>query len=189
MVVIGRSTEVPGVAWVRADEKAGAEEATRHLIGLGHKEIGLMTVRADSHPIVREREAGFGGALRGACIPDTAQRWFGDWTFESGYDLGRKLMASAHRPSALFALSEVMAVGCLQALQEANYRIPQDLAIVTVGDSRLVSYVRPALTAVSVPMYRVAQRATEILLAAIEDGERAVHETLDAEFVVRGSSS
>jgi DNA-binding LacI/PurR family transcriptional regulator len=49
--------------------------------------------------------------------------------------------------------------------------------------------VRPALTAVAVAMYRVAQRATEILLASIDEEERDAHETLDAELVVRGSSS
>ena len=84
-------------------------------------------------------------------------------------------------------MSEAMAVGCLQGLQEANYRIPQDLAIVTAGDSRWVEYVRPTLTAVRVPMYRVAQRATEILLAAVEGEELIVHETLGTEFVIRGS--
>jgi DNA-binding LacI/PurR family transcriptional regulator len=188
IVVIGRSTEVPGVAWVKADEEAGAAAATRHLTERGHKAIGLLTVRSESHPIVRERESGFARALVDAGWPATGQRWFGDWTFESGYLVGQELMTSEHRPTALFALSEVMAVGCQQAVQASGHGVPDDLAIVTVGGSRWVDYVRPALTAVHVPMYRMARRATEMLLAAIDGTDGAGNETLATEFVVRASS-
>ena len=64
VTVIGRSTEVPGVAWVRADEEGGAYDATRHLIELGHTDIGLVSVRSKDHPAVGEREGGMQRALR-----------------------------------------------------------------------------------------------------------------------------
>jgi LacI family transcriptional regulator len=189
VVLIGRSTEVPGVAWVRADEEGGAYAATRHLTELGHTAIGLVSVRSEDHPVVREREAGMRRALAGSGLPTLTPRWFGDWTFESGYSLGLEITRSGHRPSALFVLNELMAFGCLQAAKSNGDTLPGDLAIVTVEDSRLVDYVRPALTAVHVPMYQVARRATEVLLAAIEGGQRGLGETLDTLFVVRASSS
>ena len=65
----------------------------------------------------------------------------------------------------------------------------QTSPIVTVEDSRLVEYVRPALTAVHVPMYMVAKRATEVLLAAIAGSERGAGETVGTDFVVRASSA
>jgi DNA-binding LacI/PurR family transcriptional regulator len=188
VVVIGRSTEVPGVAWVRADEEGGAYLGTRHLIELGHTAIGLVSVRGEDNPVVREREAGMRRALGGSGLPTQTQRWFGDWTFESGYALGLEITSSGQRPSALFVLNELMAFGCLQAAESAGHVLPNDLAIVTVEDSRLVEYVRPALTAVHVPMYQVARRATEMLLVAIDGGERGLGETLATEFVVRASS-
>ncbi len=189
VVVIGRSTEVPGVAWVRADEEGGAYVATRHLIELGHTAIGVVSVRSEDHPVVGEREAGMRRALGASGLPTNAPRWFGDWTFESGYSLGLEITSSSHRPSALFVLNELMAFGCLQAAESAGSVLPRDLAIVTVEDSRLVDYVRPALTAVHVPMYEVAKRAMEMLLAAIETGQRGHGETLATKFVVRASSS
>ncbi len=189
VVVIGRSTEVPGVAWVRADEEGGAYGATRHLIELGHTAIGLVSVRSEDHPVVREREAGMRRALAASDLPTNPPRSFGDWTFESGYSLGLEIMSSSHRPSALFVLNELMAFGCLQAAESGGNVLPRDLAIVTVEDSSLVDYVRPALTAVHVPMYEVAKRAMEMLLAAIESGQRGPGETLATEFVVRASSS
>ena len=133
VVVIGRSTEVPGVGWVKADEETGAYVATRHLTERGHTAIGLLTVRSESHPIVRERESGFARALGDGGLSSMGQQWFGDWTFESGYLVGQELMTSEHRPTALFALSEVMAVGCQQAVQGSGHKVPHDLAIVTWG--------------------------------------------------------
>ena len=70
--MIGRSTEVPGVAWVRADEEGGAYLATRHLIELGHTAIGLVSVRAEDNPVVREREAGMRRALAWLRVADAA---------------------------------------------------------------------------------------------------------------------
>ncbi len=186
VVVIGRSTEVPGVAWVRADEEGGAYVATRHLIELGHTAIGVVSVRSEDHPVVREREAGMRGALGASGLPTNTPRWFGDWTFESGYSLGLEIMRSSHRPSALFVLNELMAFGCLQAAESAGNVLPRDLAIVTVEDSRLVDYVRPALTAVHVPMYLSGSSAAmEMLLTAIEQTQRSLGETLATEFVVQ----
>ncbi len=189
VVVIGRSTGVPGVGWVRADEEGGAFEATRHLIELGHREIGLVSERSEENSVVCEREAGMRRALTEAGLRGHTQRWFGDWTFDSGYNLGLEIARSGHRPSALFVLNELMAAGCLRAFESCGHELPRDLAIVTVEDSRLVDYVRPALTAVHVPMYEVATRAADMLLAAIDDGDRGHGDTLATEFVVRASST
>ncbi len=184
IVVVGRATSVPGVAWVRADEEGGAYNATRHLIELGHTDIGLVSVRSYDHPAVGEREKGLQRGLLDAGLSRQTPIWFGDWTFESGYRLGREITRIEHPPSALFVLNELMALGCLQAFEVAGKLLPRDLSIVTVEDSRLVEYVRPSLTAVHVPMYEVAKRATEVLLAAIAGGERGDGETVRTDFVV-----
>ena len=187
-VVIGRSSRVPGVAWVRADEEGGAYSATGHLIDLGHTDIALVTVPEERHPMVREREAGMQRALSEAGLRRQPQRWLGDWTFESGYRIGHEILASNQAPSALFVLNELMAFGLLQAAQAAGRQLPDDISVATVEDSRLVKYVRPALTAVHVPMYRVATRATEVLLGSFDGAASDVQETLATEFVVRAST-
>lgn len=188
-VVIGRSSHVPGVAWVRADEEGGAYAATQHLIQLGHADVALVTVPEHTHPMVREREAGMRRAMVEAGLPGQPQRWSGDWTFESGYRIGEEVMGSKRRPSALFVLNELMAFGCLQAVQATGHQLPNDVSVVTVEDSPLVKYVHPALTAVHVPMYRVAARATEVLLGSFGGSEGELQETLATEFVVRASTA
>ena len=128
-------------------------------------------------------------ALADARVPDTGRLWFGDWTFESGYRTGREVAGGDAPPTGLVVLNELMAAGCLQALQDGGCKVPRDLSVVTVEDSRWVEYVRPALTAVHVPMDGVARRATEILLASIESAGSVSRESLETELVVRASSS
>jgi DNA-binding LacI/PurR family transcriptional regulator len=188
IVVIGRACGVAGTGWVRADEEGGAYAAARHLLESGRDEIGLLTVRADAHPIVRDREAGVRRALDEAGIRTSERRWFGDWSFESGYAIGAELAGRRERPSALFALNELMAVGCLQALLHAGVRVPRDVAVVAVEDSSLVEYVRPQVSAVHVPMYAVARRATELVLDAVESGGEPATDSFATELVVRASS-
>lgn len=188
VVIVGRSSEVETVSWVRADEEAGTHDAIRHLVELGHNAIGLITVRSEAHPIVRDREAGCIRALTEAQLPTSPHRWFGDWTLESGYRLGHEVMAAPNRPSAVFVLSETMAIGFLRSLHDNGYEVPRDISVVTVGDSRWVDYARPALTTVHVPMYNVAHRATDTLLARIEGADRPRGETITTELVVRDSS-
>lgn len=187
IVVVGRSTEVTGVGWVAADEEGGAYDATRHLIDSGCDSVGVLTVRSDSHPIVRAREAGVRRACdeAGAASP---RHWFGEWTFESGVAVGQDLAADSRRPEAVFALNELMAAGCLQGLAHAGINVPGDLAIMTVEDSPWVNYVQPTLSAVHVPVYSIAQRATEILLAAVINDAPPGNATLPTELVIRGSS-
>ena len=125
VVVIGRSTDVPGVAWVRADEEGGAYAPTRHLIDFGHTNIGLVSVHSKDHPAVGQPEAGMQRALHEAGLSGQTPTSFGDWTFESGYRLGREMTSSEHRPSALFVLNELMAFGCLQALDAGGISLPE----------------------------------------------------------------
>ena len=190
VVLIGRGNSRLPVNWVKADEAAGAFEATTHLLAQGHRRIALLTVEEADHPIVLEREHGFHRALSEAGSAFDAQyRAYGAWTFESGYAQTRQLLALPQPPTAIFALNELMATGCLQAIQDGGLRVPEDVAVVTTEDSIWVRYVRPQLTAVHVPMYEVAHRATEILLQQLSQPSYQPHHiTIPTSFVVRESS-
>lgn len=189
IVVVGRGTDLPGIGWVKADEEGGAYMAANHLLASGRKTIGLLTERHVRHPAVREREAGVRRALLEAGDRRPARRWFGDWTFESGLTVGHKLGADRNRPGALFAVGELMAAGCIQALLETGVRVPEDVAVVAVEDSRFVEYSRPQISAVHVPMYQVAYRATEEVLTAVATGVAPASHILGTKFISRDSSA
>jgi len=112
----------------------------------------------------------------------------GDYTFASGVERGRELLGRDPRPTAIFAMSEIMASGVLQAAQALGLCVPEDLSIVTTENSPLVEYVRPRLSAVHVPMYQVGARATDMLIALIDDPTQAPRQlVLPTTFVDRES--
>jgi DNA-binding LacI/PurR family transcriptional regulator len=159
----------------------------------GYRRIALLSLADAEHPIVLERERGFYRALAAQQISSNPHYHVcGDWTFESGYTQARHLLTLPTPPSAIFALNELMAAGCLQAAHELGLHVPRDVAVVTTEDSIdsiWVNYVRPRLTAVHVPMYEVARRATEILLHQLSHPTSPIqHETLPTTFTVRESS-
>jgi DNA-binding LacI/PurR family transcriptional regulator len=192
VVLVGRDAGNLPVSWVKADEAGGSAVATRHLLDLGHRRLALLSARrSDPNEIVRQRTLGFQQAMTDADVrvdPDLVV--YGDWTFESGYELGRELLLRRPAPTAIFALSEQLAIGALEAAQTLGVRVPDDLAIVTTEDSPWVERVRPRLSAVHVPMYEVGTRAVEVLLSLLNNPDSGPHQiVLSTTFTVRESSA
>jgi len=191
VVLVGRDGGDLPVSWVKADEEEGAYRATRHLLEQGHRVIGLLAAGDEAtNAIVRERTRGYRRALHEASLAaDPACTALGDWTFEAGCGLAHGLLMRESRPTALFALNELMAVGALDAARRLGLRVPMDLAIATVEDSPWVEYVWPALTGTHVPMYEVGTRATEALFAVLDDGALPPRQiTLPTHLIVRAST-
>ena len=189
LVVAGRDAGERPISWVKADEEGGAYAATRHLLDLGHRRLGVISASyEETHAVVRERLRGYRRALAEAGVAAGAAA-HGDWSFGSGYALGQQLLARQDRPTALFVLSEVMAAGTLQGALALGLRVPDDVAIVTTEDSPLVEYMRPQLSAVHVPMYEVGRRAAQLLLSLLDDPNGGPHQiVLPTTFVARGST-
>lgn len=191
LVLLGRDPGDLPVSWIKADEDGGAYNATRHLLALGHRRIGLLTGGINGHPIGDERVRGYFRAMAEMDLtPDPRYVVHGDWTFASGYRCGQQLLSQEPRPTALFVLSEVMVAGVLKATRRLGFYVPDDLAIVTAEDSAWVEYVWPELTAVHVPMEELGVKATALLLARLDDPERP-HDrvVMPTRFVVRESSA
>jgi LacI family transcriptional regulator len=190
LVVVGRDAGDLAVSWVRADEAGGAYQATSHLIKQGHRQIAFITAGEEDHPIVTQRERGYRLALSDVAAPTIPERIVrGDWTFESGYALSYELLGQSSRPTALFVVTELMAAAALQAAAAHKLRVPDDLAVVTIGDSMWVRHVQPQLTSVQVPMTEVAARATEVLFKHIDGTLAELQQiTVPTRLIVRQSS-
>lgn len=190
VVVAGRAG-TGTVSWVRADEDGGAASAGRHLLALGHRRLAVLAAgEAEGNAVVSARLSGFARALDEAGLvlaPDAVVH--GDWTFEAGLALGGVLLDRRPRPTAIFVLNELMAMGLVRAAGERGLDIPGDLTIVTVEDSPWVEYVTPRLSAVHVPMYDVGAQATAVLLRLLDDpATPPARITLPTRLVVRASS-
>lgn len=149
---------------IETRDRQGGLEAARHLAGLGHRRIGFISGVAtfrSSH----ERRAGLeeGLAEHGLSLaPELVAE--GAYTFESGVDCARRLLALPDRPTAIFAGNDEMAAGALQAAREAGLDVPGQLSVVGYDDFQVATRVWPPLTTIHTPTRRIGQMAADKLM-------------------------
>ena len=153
------------VNYVDVDNIGGARMAVEHLIRLGHTQIATITGPL-SMAHGEDRLLGYRQALEAHRLAvDERLIVEGDYTEESG-SMGMRRLLSAS-PTALFAASDVMAIGALKALREAGLRVPEDVALVGFDDVSIASAIVPALTTVRQPIEHLGSMAADLLLNSL----------------------
>ncbi len=173
---------------VKTHDSEGAEKAAHHIADLGHKRIahirGPLTFRS-SH----ERYRGFELGLREYGIQlDPGLVMEGGYTFETGFECARRLLALDDPPTAVFTGNDEMALGVYQAARQGGVRVPEDISIVGYDDTPIASRVWPRLTTVRMPIRKMGQAAGELLLADPADPVRR-YVSYTPELVVRESTA
>ena len=183
--------QLPGsdIPFVDVDSVGAATQAVNHLLGLGHRQVGMITNAPLVYTAARDRLAGYRQALEGAGLSfDERLVRYGDFREESGRVAMCQLLALAERPSAVFIASDLVAFGALVAIKERCMSIPDDIALVGFDDVRLAHYVDPPLTTVRLPAYELGYGAATLLtelVAGKQVGEREI--LLQTTLVVRQS--
>lgn len=174
---------------VKIDNFEAAEKAANHLISLGHKRIGMIS--SDNKFLsTRQREQGFRAALEAAGIEYDGQLAAnGDYSFKSGRRAALNLLALRNRPTAIFAISDVMAIGVLRAAREKGLRVPEDLAVIGFDNINFSSMCNPLLTTISQPKYDLGCMAMKLLLRDIRgELDEPVEIVLENELIIREST-
>ena len=175
---------------VLAGQEEGGYEATRHLIELGHRDIACVSGPADL-PRTRERVGGFLRAMAEAGLSVAPDRIVHEeFTSAGGHAAFTRLLGRAHRPTAVFVTSDLMALGGLCAAGAAGVRVPAQLSVVGYDDIAGAGYALPPLTTVAPPKRDMAQLAIELLIDRIR-GEHAPlrSRALASTLVVRASTA
>lgn len=155
--------------YVDVDNAGGAAQAAAYLIGQGRRRIGVIAGSQDMGVGV-SRLTGYRAALVEAGVPDNpALLAIGDFTEASGAGAARQLLAREPELDAIFAASDLMAVGALRALREAGRRVPTDIAVVGFEDSVIAGQTDPPLTTVHQPMEAMGREMVRLLMALIRD--------------------
>jgi len=188
VVCVDRSLSNAVLDRVEVDNRRGAFEAVEYLIGLGHRNIGLIGGPADSST-GRERLAGYNAAHEKAGIPIGARCIrFGDYKTESGRRLAEELLSEPEPPTALFVCNCLMTVGALGTIYEKGLSIPDQIAVVGFDELPLASVFNPPLTVVRQPAYEVGRRAAELMIKRLDDPHRAPTSlVLPPELIIRKS--
>lgn len=185
-VILGRPFDTNATSYIDVDNVNAALNATQHLIKLGYKRIGTITGSKNS-TVGIDRSEGYLKALSNAHQEvDESLIAEGDFSEISGYNAMKKLLPA--KPDAIFAASDIMAVGAIRAIQESDLRIPEDIAIVGFDDIPLGTLTKIQLTTIRQPIMKFGIKAVELLIDLIENGNKPARRLiLGTELVIRES--
>jgi LacI family transcriptional regulator len=187
-IVGGRAIPGPAIITVDADNTTGARLATEHLIRLGHRRIAHLHGSSDV-PNAVDRLNGYQAALRAHRLPVRSETLvYSGFALEGGYEAACTVLRRTPRPTALFVTNDLAALGALQACQDSNLRVPEDVAVVGYDDAPICQFARPLLTTMRQPAQEMGRGAAEMLLALAEGHSLPEpYRGFTAELVVRES--
>jgi DNA-binding LacI/PurR family transcriptional regulator len=187
LVVIGRPLGYEEeLSWVAIDDDGAAYELVSHLVGRSYSRIATVTGPLNTSG-GRDRFEGYKRALGPSFQPHLVAE--GDWSLESGRVGVQEILARDGAVDALFAASDLMALGAMAALREAGRRIPQDVAVAGFDDSVAANLADPPLTTVRHPCTEIALEALRILDDLMEGRSNGPeHVVLPTELVPRKSA-
>ena len=189
LVSIG-SAALPGFTPVDVDNRRGGLDATAYLAARGHREIATI-VGPLEWPSAHERLEGYRDGLGEAGIAEDPRLVESgpDWGLESGRAAVARLLASGVRFTAVFAQSDLIALGAIRELRVAGLRVPEDVSVIGYDDLPIAAYVDPPLTTVHQPMREVGELAASVVLDQLlgEASPAAGPLLLPASLVVRAS--
>lgn len=182
-VVINRELQDSEINQVLLDDFGASRTATQHLINLGHERMATIAGPLHDQPIWRsanERHRGWRQAMEEKGLP-IRKEWIFPclYTYEGGYKAVQQILQQGpERPTAIFAANDTLAVGALKALHEAGLRLPQEMAVVGVGDLPHLAYTYPALTTMSMPILEAGRVAARLLINWIKNGKPECAQTV-----------
>ena len=175
---------------VRSDNTNGARLAIKHLMSLGHRNIGYVGGPKENVLTTARRKATV-DTFKAGGLP-VVNDWFfsGDFSLESGVQAARNWLALENRPTALFCASDLMAIGVMAELKRNGISVPEDLSVVGFDDIDIARYYSPALTTIRQRTRELGELAAEVLIEKLHG--RKDHEKIkvvDVELVDRESTA
>jgi LacI family transcriptional regulator len=188
IVLIGSHPYFDNLAWVDAENHAGAQRAVAYLIGLGHRRIGAITGPLRMAAAIDRRD-GYKQALLEAGLTIAPELIVeGGFTQESGYWAMSRLLGLRSPPSAVFVASDTMAIGALRAIEQAGLRVPGDVSLIGFDDLPTAMAATTPLTTVRQPIAEMGATAVGLLIDRIEKRSApASHLRLPTELIIRSS--
>ncbi|MDO4493023.1 MAG: LacI family DNA-binding transcriptional regulator [Clostridia bacterium] len=188
------SEYVPGLAApvVSVDNFAAARETVGHILSLGHTRIGMIGA-ANALISTELRKNGWRETLLAAGVEPRAEDYAeadGDYTFASGRLAAMRLLDRPDRPTAVFCVSDIIALSVIAAAQELGIRVPEELTVTGFDDVDYTTMFHPYLTTVAQPCCELGKRSLSVLLEHIEDPGKAPEQIhLPHTLTVRESSA
>lgn len=189
-VVVGKPENELEMNWVDNNNVTIGYEVTRHLLGLGLRQIAFIGV-SPQYIVTVDRLTGYKKALAESGIPiDNRLIVESKFNNDNGYDLMKQLWARNLPISAVFACDDFLAFGVIRYLQEMGRRIPDDIAVAGINNVPLSQFSHPPLTTVEINAFTLGAKAFELLLGAVQSEVQSYNRAIvPAQLVIRESTS
>ena len=178
---------------VCVDDVGESYKMVNYLIGMGHRRIAIMAAPKSDDSIGNLRMQGYLKALKDNGITvDEGLIWHAKedtdtYSMENGYNVMKEQLAQNRDFTAVFAISDTMAIGAIRALHEAGIKIPDEISIAGFDGINMGKYCIPSLTTVVQPFSRMARKTTELLFDVIRKGGEHRKVTMEASILERES--
>lgn len=189
IVLCSEYVEDSSIPHIAIDNFTAAEQSVSHLIELGHKKIAFLG-SDNAFNSTRRRLLGYHSALKHAKIdPNPAYIANGsiDYSFQSGKTAAQGLLTLPDPPTAIFCVSDVLALGAIAYASEHGIRVPQDLSVIGFDDVDYTTMFHPHITTVKIPCYELGQKAMELLHLQIQKEPTQTQTFLPHQFILRES--
>jgi len=189
------STEIPEkldrnlFSSVIIDNEKAVFNAVNYLFKMGHRNIGLISTGENDKSVGTIRTEGYIKALY-ANQSEKNENYFemGAYTFETGYEAMKRLLIKAPMLTAVFVISDLMAIGAAKAIREKGLKIPEDISLVGFDDIDYAAFFNPPLTTVHQPVTEIAEATARIMVSILDENIEHQHLIFDTNLIVRESS-
>lgn len=173
---------------VTSDDTLAAAMAIEGLLELGHNNVVVIGGHRTYSDITRLRYEGCVRAFREKGVPFEEERYeTARFTYEEGYRAAKALLERNPGFTALFAMSDVMALGAIRALADAGKRVPEDVSVIGFDGLQIGEYTLPRLSTVAQSVELLAERSMWLLHQSIENGAEVHHEVIPTRLLLRES--
>lgn len=176
------------------DEKEGYR-VTKYLIDMGHRDIAILCGEEANESVGQLRLLGYMRALKehGMKVEEDLvcpmKKNIEYYTMQNGYATMMDLLQSGRKVSAVFAISDVLAIGACRAIADFGLKVPEDISVVGYDGIEMGRYMIPAITTMKQPVKDIAASCSELLFDIVEHGAPNQHRVFDGELIVRESST
>lgn len=191
VLVTNEATDLPfqNLSSVSSDDALAAEMAIDHLVSLGHEEIVVIGGQRQHSDTTRLRYSGCVSAFQKHGIPFREEQYeTARFSYEDGYRAVKALLERNPGFTALFAMSDVMAIGAIRALNDSGKRVPEDVSVIGFDGLILGEYTVPRLTTVAQSVEELAYQSLVLLNHSIEENSTAWHEIVPVRLLLKEST-
>lgn len=181
-------------SFLSVDDAKESFKMVSHLIDRGHKKIAILCAEMDDRTIGYLRLLGYRRALKEHGIEEDKglirrmKEEYEAYSYENGYETMRELLQERQDFTAIFVISDIMAMGACRAIIDAGKRVPEDIAVAGFDGIEAGDYFIPRITTIRQPVEEIASATIGLLFEILEGNEKHQHQVFEGELLVKEST-